>query len=223
MSSETSANRYLRLAFQLNPMWQAEQLMDLRSRALRLPRLDKEQAVAGAGHDDMMALKIAARQQIQAIQSNFWKLPLDSLQQQLANIDVRRLPELAPVVERLRTTAACRAQFPPLSQESWMDPKLFNAFKTAVVLPPAEAGHIREFFLSRIGDKHQLKGLKKAAQMLEAKYPVLYDWNAIGFKRYRSTRFAMWRSTAVFLEEYRLGFPRSVGLLRWPYCSSFES
>ncbi|MCC6511230.1 MAG: hypothetical protein IT423_19165 [Pirellulaceae bacterium] len=158
-------------------MWQASQLIDLRARALRLQRLDKK----AQGNDvDIATARQVAKQQIAEIQTSFWKLPLDALKRSLEMIDVRRLPELAPVVGRLRTAAACRAEFPKLSQESWMDLKLFEAFKTAVVLPPADAGYVRESFLARIGDKQHLKKIKHAVRKLQAEHPILYalehDW-----------------------------------------------
>ena len=129
---------------------------------------------------DVGILRQAAKTQIASVQREFWKLPLADLKRQLESLDVRKLPELAPVVNRLRTAAACRGEFPRLMQESWMDTKLFEAFKTAVVLPPVDAGTVRERFLSRITEKNQLKKIQTAVKKIEADFPVLYalerDW-----------------------------------------------
>ncbi|MDX1925053.1 MAG: hypothetical protein SFV81_00965 [Pirellulaceae bacterium] len=125
-------------------------------------------------------LRQAAKGQIAILQREFWKLPLPDLKRQLESLDIRKLPELAPVVNRLRTAAACRGEFPRLMQESWMDSKLFEAFKTAVVLPPVDAGMVRERFLSRVTDKNHLKKLQTAVKKIESEFPVLYaleaDW-----------------------------------------------
>ncbi len=173
-----ASERYLQLAFQMNPMWQATQLVDLRARALRLKRLDAGQTTEQ--QSDIASLRHSAKKQIAEIQESFWKMPLESLKRRLEVIDVRRLPELAPVVGRLRTAAACRAAFPKLSQESWMDNKLFNAFKSAVVLPPTEAGYARESFMARIRDQSHLKKIRQSVRKLEQEYPLLYslehDW-----------------------------------------------
>ncbi len=178
MSSESTAERYLKFALQMNPMYQAQQLIDLRAKVLRLQRLDKSQFIQE--QVDVTALRQAARRQIADVQNNFWKMPIDALKQQLEMIDVRRLPDLAPVVGRLRTAAACRGEFPKLSQESWMDLKLLNAFRSAAVLPPTEAAHAREAFLSRIASNSELKKIKSAVKKLESSYPILYamehDW-----------------------------------------------
>lgn len=153
-------------------------MIDLRARALKKNRLDKAESKAELV--DVSKLRQAAKNQIAAIQREFWKLPLADLKRQLESLDVRKLPELAPVVNRLRTAAACRGEFPRLSQESWMDGKLFEAFKTAVVLPPVEAGAVRERYLNRIADKVHLKKVQSAVKKIETDFPVLYalerDW-----------------------------------------------
>jgi hypothetical protein len=173
-----SHQRYLKHAFQLNPVWRAADVIDLRARALKKTRLDNNRSkeeLANVG-----VLRQAAKAQIATLQREFWKLPLTDLKRQLESLDVRKLPELAPVVNRLRTAAACRGEFPRLMQESWMDAKLFEAFKTAVVLPPVDAGAVRERFLSRVTNKNQLKKLQAAVKKMATEFPVLYaleaDW-----------------------------------------------
>ena len=179
MAADSSTQRYLRSVFQLNPVWKAESVIALRSRALKIARLDNKTEVE-EGQGDVTVLREAAKTQIATIQSQFWKMPLDQLKRQLEGVDVKRLPDLTPVVRRLRTAAACRAEFPRLLQEKWMGRRLLDAFKAAVVLPPSEAGFVRERFLARITDKQQLKKIKNAVQRIESDYPVLYalerDW-----------------------------------------------
>ncbi len=170
--------RYLSRAFELNPCWRSGDLIDLRSRALKLNRLDQQ---AATGADEKLAkLRRATKQRISRVQAEFWRLPLPELQQELAALDVRQLPELAAVARRLRTAAECRSEFPKLSQQPWMDRELFLAFKNAVALPAAEAGHARERFLVRLQSKRQLKRVKLAARKMQTEYPTLYalesDW-----------------------------------------------
>ncbi len=172
--------KYLTRAFELNPCWRAGELIDLRARALKLRRLDQMESK----HDPeaLSKLRSGAKQQIARLQAEFWKLPMNELKHQLESLDVRSLPDLAAVVKRLKIVAACRGEFPKLSQESWMDRELFQAFKNAIVMPPAEAGYARERFLARIKDKRQLSRVKAAVRRLQTEFPVLFalesDWFA---------------------------------------------
>ena len=176
--SKDNARRYLEAAFKLNPVWQARQIVDLRARVLRLQRLDRTESREDAA--EVAKLREAARKRVAQIQQEFWKMPIDGLKRQLHSIDVAQLPELAPVLKRLQTAAACRGAFPQLAQERWMEAKLFRAFKSAVVLPPGEAGFIKEKFIARIRDRKQLKKIQRAARKIETDYPLLHalerDW-----------------------------------------------
>ena len=118
--------RYLKQALDLNPVWRAADVIELRARALRRTRLDRPQIQADSV--DVSQLRRAAKQQIAQLQTDFWKMPLDALKRQLETLDLQRLPELTPVVSRLRTAAACRVEFQKLAQAPWMDSQLFDAF-----------------------------------------------------------------------------------------------
>lgn len=206
--------RYLKRALQLNPVWRAADVIELRSRALGLARLDRPQSEVDSV--DVARLRQAAKEQIAHVQTNFWKIPLESLKRTLEFIDVQRLPELAPVVNRLRTAAACRGEFPRLSQAAWMDSALFEAFKTAVVLPPADAGAVRERFLNRIEDKRQLKRIKTAVSRIESEYPILFalerDWfhTLKNYKLHRAP--VMDGASGASFEMPEIGWPAWIGI-----------
>ena len=176
-SSDQAKTAYLKRAFALNPVWQASDVMELRSRALKRKRLNKAKDVA---RDKNSQSREAARNQITRMQKQFWKLPMDDLRRQLEAMSAQSLPEFTPVINRLKTTAMARGEFPRLAQETWMDNDLFNAFKAAVVLPPTEASMHRERFTSRIRNKQHLKAVKTSVKQLQLKYPILYtlerDW-----------------------------------------------
>ena len=196
---DTSAKKYLQRTFALNPVWRAEDIVSLRSRSLRIPRKDAISRKEETGVD-VARLREAAKRQIGEIQSQFWKLPIDQLKRHLENMDVKKLPELAPVVKRLRTAAACRGEFPRLLQEPWMGRKLFEAFKAAAVLPPSEAGFVRERFMARITSKGQLKKIKAAVSKIESNYPVLYALERDWFTTLKKHKFVS--SGSVYEEEY---------------------
>jgi hypothetical protein len=178
-SSTKDVIPYLKSAMRLNPVWNSAELLELRRKQLDLRRLDTVQL---PNLQEVGAKRDVVRKQIAQVQSEFWGLPLDQLQRALGAIDVKSVPEFAPVVTRLRTAAACRGEFPRLAQLPGMDLPLFNAFKSAVVLPPAEAGRVRDRFVRSIQDKKRLKEVQKAAKLVQSKYPILFalerDWFA---------------------------------------------
>jgi hypothetical protein len=85
------------------------------------------------------------------------------------------MPEFVPIVKRLHTAASCRGAFPQLAQDPAMDMPLFHAFKTAVVLPPADAGYEKERFLHSIRDAARLRRVRKAVALVRDEYEPLYD------------------------------------------------
>ena len=112
--------------------------------------------------------------------TTFGTMPLDQLQRSLLEIDVKQMPELTPVVKRLRTAAACRGEFPKLAATKGMDMPLFNAFRKIVVLPPAEAGYIREQFIQSLADRARVRDVRRAIRIIGSQYSILYglerDW-----------------------------------------------
>lgn len=163
---------YLKGAFAFNPMWQSKEVLDLRRKTFGLSRVDGDDAT-----EDVAARREkshAVRQHLRQLQNHFWTMPLDQLQRSLLNIDVQQMPELAPVVKRLRTAAACRGEFPKLASVRGMDMALFNAFRRIVVLPPAEAGYIREQFIQSLYNRARVKDVRRAIRVIKTDYSILY-------------------------------------------------
>ena len=182
--------KYLRHAFAMNPMWQAKEVLQLRRKALGLSRAAGDDRTEDEA--ERRAKSQAIRQHIRQLQNHFWTMPLDQLQRSLREIDVQKMPELTPVVRRLRTAAACRGEFPKLAAAKGMDLPLFNAFRKIVVLPPSEAGYIREQFIQSLGDRNRVKDVRRAIRIIDSDYSILYglerDWFATlqGLKRPRA-------------------------------------
>lgn len=196
-SREEKVQRYLDLVFRMNPVWQAVEVLDFRRKALGLKRHDLDK---GPSQADLGAQRNLVRRQIAHLQGEFWKLPLERLQHSLNAIDVQRVPEFGPVVSRLKTAADCRGEFPKLSQMPGMDLPLFNAFRSAAVLPPVEAGRVRDRFLRSIDDRKRMKAVQKAAKLIQTEYPALYaleqDWFATLTKMKRVTSSVSGLSTS---------------------------
>jgi hypothetical protein len=167
-----ASGAYLKQVSELNPMWRATDLINLRSQTLGIPRCD---TTATDAVGDLSQLREAFKNYLARIQTQFWQLPQPLLLQQLAAIDTQKLPELAAVVQRLRTVAECRGQFPKLAQEPWMVASLFHALKTAVVLPQSAAGIVRERYTRSFASRKELKAVQQAIVHIEQQYPQLYQ------------------------------------------------
>lgn len=205
--------QYLMQFFAMHPMWQAQQMLELRNRALGLESaVQKKNASSSRSFAEMAQLRDRVREQIASVQQEFWSMPLDQLKRRLQGIPIKELPEFRPAVVRLRTTAAARGHFPSLAQSKSMDMKLFRAFKTAVVLPPAEAGFQREKFIQSIKDKKRLKKVRRAVEFIREENELLYnlekDWfeTILTMKLRKNTAAARQRSTFSFaLPEFGWG------------------
>lgn len=176
-NTEARSKRYVQLALTVNPIWQAPQLLHLRHQLLGTKPVYQESTTESS---DQVRQRHLLKQRLVAIQHEFWKLPLDQLQTQLKQIDVTRFPELGPLAERLTLAATCRADFPKLAQLPKMDMPLLNAFRAAVVLPPKEAGQVRENFLRTLDSSERLQSAKRGADLISKNYPHLFalekDW-----------------------------------------------
>ncbi|MCG8649992.1 MAG: hypothetical protein MI861_09165, partial [Pirellulales bacterium] len=170
--------RYLRKAFAFNPMWQSKEFLELRRGKLGLKSVAND--LSADEITRRQGRRHAVKQHVKQIQNHFWTMPLDQLQQMLQAIDIEEMPELAPLVKRLRTTATCRADFPRMGAARGMDLSLFNAFRKVVVLPPAEAGYIREQFIQSLHHPSRLRDVRRAIRVIESDYSILFglerDW-----------------------------------------------
>ena len=178
---------YLQRTLSMNPIWEADHILSLRRKAFRIPMAVAERKVATNSSDDQ-SRREAMRRAVDKIQHEFWTLPLEELQRRIGAIDVKDAPDLSGVLQRLRTTAICRAEFPKLASSPGMHLPLFHAFKTAVVLPPNEAGYVREQFLRSIDDRKELKRIKKSIAVIQRDYSVLFALEKDWFKMIRDLK-----------------------------------
>ncbi|MEM6692201.1 MAG: hypothetical protein AAF664_22420 [Planctomycetota bacterium] len=186
-SKADGTRRYLKAVLEKNPIWQSDEILELRRKALRLKPAVRLKKASDSQSKDYQQ-RDAMRRAVELIQREFWSMPLNELQRRLEAIDTRRAPDQAPVIKRLRTTASCRGEFPKMAKMPSMHLGLFRAFKTAVVLPPADAGYVREQFLRSINDRKEFKQIKRSIASLEKQYPMLYALERDWFQNIRSRK-----------------------------------
>lgn len=211
---EPRATRYLKLVFSKNPMWESSQILEMRRKAFRLERavaMPKPQSVAQS-----QMMREAMKRAVDTIQHQFWTMPQEELKRRVHAIDTQKAPHLTGAIKRLRTAASCRAEFPKLATASGMHLELFQAFKTAVVLPPQEAGYVREQFFRSIENRKELKNIKHAIGIIRKDYPVLYALERDWFKSILDTKKPLRevRASQPMFEDFDFSF---IGILfSWP-------
>lgn len=151
----------------------------------------------------------SSRSAIETIRNQFWSLPLDSLNLQLSEIDVRPYPELANVVDQLKQAAAIRADFPKLAQRLDGDLGLFHCVKQAVTMPPRDVAGMKESVMRRLLAGEDAKSYKAAAKIIKQEFPSIYalqpEWfdDIIKAKRLSRDTFAL-------SQEFSFGAPNWV-------------
>lgn len=156
----------------MNPIFESGECLALRRSLLRKEQFNGVDTIDADNRDRQ---RDALRDQIQLIQREFWKLPLDRLEEMIQALDAANFPELRPIVNRLRTVAESRVEFPKLGQFQGMDMGLFNAFKAIVVLPPGDAVRARSQFVRSIQDKKRLKSVQNGVFLIQKEFPQLME------------------------------------------------
>lgn len=163
---------YLKATLRMNPIFESGECLALRRSLLRKDQLNGAYAIDA---DDRRKQRDSLRDQIQSIQQDFWKLPLDQLEEMIQAMDTANFPELRPIVNRLRKVVESRVEFPKLGQFQGMDMGLFNAFKAIVALPPGEAVRARSQFIRSIQDKKRLKSVQNGVLLIQKEFPKLME------------------------------------------------
>lgn len=208
----TPAQKYCRRLLHMNPLYDAAAVLEARRKAFGLKPATALDAWTWSRPS--AAERQAVEQQLERLRRDFWTLPQDSLKAQLGQLNVRRLPELQPVVARLRMVAACRGEFPRLVAEQGIDRNLFAAFKTSAVLPPAEGGPVKEQFLRSLHDPDRHRQAVATAKRIRDGHPLLYqlekDWFDTLIARKKPKRNAP--EIAMELPEFSFGAFASPGI-----------
>jgi hypothetical protein len=135
------------------------------------------------------------RQQIDSLREQFWSITPEQLRAQVDAIRVRDFPEMQSAVDRLRLVSAFRTEFERLALHPLTQKHLFFHFKRIMMLPPREAGSVKEAFLRNVADRGSVKEIKAMVKMMKKEFPELYraesGWlNAVAKTKDRSVAAA---------------------------------
>lgn len=184
--TEAEARDYVTRMLRMNPLFDPAGVLALRRATLGL------KAAVGDGPSAARLVTPGERAAVVASidrpRRDFWKLPIDQLQASLGAVDVKRLPDLRPLLDRLRAVASCRGEFARLAAAPGVYLPLVHAFKTAVVLPPGEAGPCKDQYIRGLKDRGQLKATRRTVTIVGRDFALLYPLEKDWFETLRTVK-----------------------------------
>ncbi|QDU52365.1 hypothetical protein Pan110_47420 [Gimesia panareensis] len=169
---------YARQMLLLNPLEEAEQILDRRLR-YKQPKTSKQQS--SVEHHADLAQKELVSEQLDKLRAAFWSLDDRKLKQRLNAIDTKPFPHLSIIHSKLKSVAECRDQFQQLKAHPRCFPEFYDKFCKLVIAPPAKAVALRMKYLeeSRRGLMSprfpKPKKYRQLAHVIKKEFPQLYE------------------------------------------------
>ncbi len=161
----------------MNPVYQSDQIIKLRNRLLDIQTTDEFDA---AKQSKTTKLRESTAQQIDDIRAQMWRQHPQRLAEMLRAVNVGEFPELKNAVKRLHQVISSHGQIQQLSSHPNQNINLVNTFKRVIMLPPRDAGALKESYLRQIIESAELKSIQRSVRLLQNEYPELYvmeaDW-----------------------------------------------
>ena len=174
MTSPESIDRtrsYLSRVLKLNPVHEADRIIRLRNRYLKIPT-QKSPTVAG---DSLLKQREQATRAIARVRDAFWQADLQKLRKTLSEMQLDQFPDLKQAAKRLRVVAEERHLFGQLAAKQGFDASFFNAFRSVLVAAPRDASEQRDRVYASIRDNEKLKRCRKMAKLIRSQLPQSYE------------------------------------------------
>ncbi len=166
---------YLKRSLQLNPLYESDQIIRHRSKALGLT-----QAKNLLTSSSLAARRGRLLKKIDAIRADCWTEPVEPLLAKLEALKLDDQPDLLRTAERLEIILTNRQHLPPLAQHEDFDEKFLTCFKQILTLPPRELAIPREKVVASFRNRKLRKRGMKMIELLEQEVPELclleQDW-----------------------------------------------
>jgi hypothetical protein len=181
------AKQYLRDMFAMNPVWESQQVLIHRRKTLQLP------AIVGAcsepaDYEEQQRLREQGRERLKAIQSHYFQMPSDKLQDGLRSLSADRHPELAATVSRLTIAANHRESINAMLDDPKYDRDLAIAFGRSLTLAPADAGFAKEQYLRTLSKNRNFSKVLSSIQRIEEINPALFELERDWFAAIRNSK-----------------------------------
>lgn len=176
-----TTRKYLQQVLSLNPTSDANLMSQMRLQYCGL----KQTAPRRTADDPASTSKRreAINNQLESIRSQFWKLPGPRIRELLDAMHVRDFPELKAGVDRLKLLSMHRESIQQLSKHRKRETNLYNTFRRLVMLPPRQAGEIKERYLRAFAHSSARSKVFLMIKMMQKEYPELYALEADWFRQ----------------------------------------
>lgn len=165
----------------LNPTSDASLMSQMRLEYCGLkqvaPRRAAEDPVANSKRRE------AIEKQLESIRSQFWKLPGPKIRECLDAMHIRDFPELKAGADRLKLLSMHRESIQELGKHRKRETNLYNTFRRLVMLPPRQAGEVKERYLRAFSHSTVRNNVFFMIKMMEKEYPELYALEADWFRQ----------------------------------------
>ncbi len=175
-SGDAVATTYIREMLELNPMWQAPQIIRRRHelwRGYEAPTLAPNASLPVDTNADQR-LRHRARQCLESLQKNFYQLPEAKLWQSIGALESDRLPEYAATAARLRVVANLRGELVETMRETG-DAKFAYSLQRALIAPPAESGTLREQYIESLISEQRVAMAVETVRQYASVHPQIYE------------------------------------------------
>lgn len=179
ITGQAAIDHLVRL-LQMNPIHQGTEIIDARREALGLAK--EVDATRSPPAEEVRALRRKALDQLKALRSRFWAMPLDELNKQLNALDNQGFVDLEASIARVRVVAAYRDQFPTLSEKPGFDGDFFSVLKDVLIRSPRDTAVIREQILSSFRNRSRRKRGRRMVALLKTEMPAIYELEADWFE-----------------------------------------
>jgi hypothetical protein len=164
---------------QMNPLHQGAEIIQARSKALRLTKTDVAfaQKVSGPKVERRKLLE-----QLDSIRAQFWTLPIDALEAKLAELNTGDYADLEAAASRLKVVAAYRGKFPKLARMDRFDGDFFSSLKDVLIRSPRDTAVLREQVLSTFRNRARRKSGRAMVELLKHELPAVYELESNWFE-----------------------------------------
>ncbi len=175
-SKKLSNAKYLFRSLQMNPAIQSSTIIEYRSQLLGFETKNS----AGEANHEQLRRRNAVQGRIDELRKQFWLTPVSRLQTGLRSLNTEKFPDLKIAVDRLTKVSILRREIEEFAQDPKSQINLVNTFKRIVMLPPREAGKLKEKYLRNLSMNESADKIKSTVVLLKKNHPDLYalesDW-----------------------------------------------
>ncbi len=165
--------RYVYRCLQLNPAKQATVILGQRAAALGLNAGVQELGVVAAKKRQELRRKL--QHELDSIRGVFWTAPVVHLQELLKHLSVSDFPELQRSVSRMLHLTNIREQVNGLMGSRYTNSNLLNTIKRVMMLPPIEAGRVKDEYLITLPFQEGLSSAQAMVRMMKDVTPQVYQ------------------------------------------------